>query len=88
MKDPKVFILFFALITIAFAGKRSMTASTAHVLVKTDKMPDICGVLNSARHRRQENTLRDRLKWAALKIVVMLFNRIPGLAPQFIRNRQ
>ena len=198
MKNPKILILLLAVTTMAFAGKRPMTASTTQSFVKTDTMPDICAVVTpreidslhiytnrltksypepdpvegfnacyyefydrdypslsvqlmkcetkqqagdifrmhmerdheawgssperllhiadsacftqhpkcsdkcfeavmlvvSGRYviwvnfRGQDNTLRDRLKWAALKIVQMLFDRIPGLAPQMIRNKQ
>ena len=34
-----------------------------------------------------EGTLRDRLKTMAIKIVNMMYDRIPGLAPQYIRTK-
>jgi ferredoxin len=34
-----------------------------------------------------EDVLRERLKTMAIKIVNMMYDRIPGLAPQCIRNK-
>jgi hypothetical protein len=38
--------------------------------------------------KAQENTLRDREKEIALKILEKLFDTIPGLGPQYVRVRQ